>query len=1237
MGRLVGLELHNFKSYRGTAKVGFGDSSFTSIIGPNGAGKSNMMDAISFVLGVQSSHLRSQSLKDLIYRGRLALNGNDTASKDPPTAHVVAVYEKDNGETMHLKRSITVTGTSEYKINDKAVTALQYSMALKAENILIKARNFLVFQGDIENIASQSARDLAASIETISGSSEYATEYNQLLEEQEKAHEMSAEVFSRKRNLNYESKQYKEQMKERVLFESKLNQKNTLWKTLHLFRIFHNEKRHFQLLGDVRRITSEIDTTKSNIKTQESEYKLLMSDYAEKDLEIKKIEASLSELQAATEASKRSLIPFQAKKKALLNKISSTERKIQDLLRDITNQKLQEKDQKKKLAEVEKLLADFEERVQNMHNKIKLTPDDIKEYEGLRLQFLANSGSQYEEQLSLLTADKEGLSSSLRNHASQKDYALSKISDLESEMSIKLSPRSHDVNAQLEELQEEKSSKIKAKEALLAKKEEVNYLELELNSELRATLIRLDELSSEQNESKKQKRLRDNVSMLRNLVKDGSIKGLMYELVRSTQQKYETALLTVLGRYYDAIVVESTATAHKCIEILKERRAGSATFIPLDSVVYDQVNLNYLRTLSENASPAIDIVKFDDKSIERAVRFAVGDSIVVDSLQLARDLKWNSLHVLENKLVALDGSVIHKSGLMTGGQLDQSKTRRWSKEEWNELNLKKEELVQKLARVNAEKPSAIDINILTEEISAINDELPLVKSKKASLDRQIDEKQQEISFHQNTISEHEAQIERLTNEVSELDQKIKNAQELIERLQQKVYSKFCSSHSMDSIADYELTHGSAIRIRARERAEFQKAISSFKNRLEFQIERINETQARILRLESELPAYQAELESLDQEMSQTKDQIDRQEAEYEISLEEKSKLESHVDERMRLANVKETDINDLQNSAKVLNKELVNCEEMVLRIDAERLNMLKNCKIENIDLPLEDGFLDSISLGEDLADVSKAAYLIHVDYSLLDYKWQEHYSVKKEAEIKANIENVEKELQLLAPNAKAMERLREVDQKLKEFDREFTKARQTEKKTMDRFNQIKQRRTELFMEAFNHISGKIDEIYKELTKSTASPTGGSAYLTLEDEDEPYAGGIKYHAMPPMKRFRDMDLLSGGEKTMAALALLFAIHSYQPSPFFVLDEIDAALDNNNVTKIANYIKKCAGPGFQFILISLKSKLFENSDALVGIYREQRENSSKTVSLDLRKYPEEVQDVDSHASQPAATTA
>jgi structural maintenance of chromosome 1 len=237
-------------------------------------------------------------------------------------------------------------------------------------------------------------------------------------------------------------------------------------------------------------------------------------------------------------------------------------------------------------------------------------------------------------------------------------------------------------------------------------------------------------------------------------------------------------------------------------------------------------------------------------------------------------------------------------------------------------------------------------------------------------------------------------------------------------------------------------------------------------------------------------------------------------------------------------------------------------------------------------------------------------------------------------EFDADIANLNGEIERMAPNMKAIERfvtflapccprshvllhrLDDVQARLTEAEAEADKSRKDSKSAREAFNDVKQRRTELFNNAYTHISERIDAVYKELTKGKAAPMGGVAYLSVEDSEEPYVAGVKYHAMPPMKRFRDMEQLSGGEKTIAALALLFAIHSYQPSPFFVLDEVDAALDNTNVAKIANYIRKHASESFQFVVISLKGSLYERGEGLVGIYRDQDVNSSRTLTLDVR---------------------
>lgn len=218
--------------------------------------------------------------------------------------------------------------------------------------------------------------------------------------------------------------------------------------------------------------------------------------------------------------------------------------------------------------------------------------------------------------------------------------------------------------------------------------------------------------------------------------------------------------------------------------------------------------------------------------------------------------------------------------------------------------------------------------------------------------------------------------------------------------------------------------------------------------------------------------------------------------------------------------------------------------------------------------------------------------------------------------LQEKISSLSAELETLNPNMRAIERLESVKSRLESTEQDFDDSRSAARAAKEEFSKVKNMRFELFNKAFMHIQEQIVHVYRDLTRSDAYPLGGSAYLDIEeDTDTPYLSGVKYHAMPPLKRFRDMEHLSGGEKTMAALALLFAIHSYSPSPFFVLDEVDAALDNANVDKIKKYIREHAGPGMQFIVISLKTGLFQDSESLVGVYRDQDLNSSRTLTLDV----------------------
>jgi structural maintenance of chromosome 1 len=250
-----------------------------------------------------------------------------------------------------------------------------------------------------------------------------------------------------------------------------------------------------------------------------------------------------------------------------------------------------------------------------------------------------------------------------------------------------------------------------------------------------------------------------------------------------------------------------------------------------------------------------------------------------------------------------------------------------------------------------------------------------------------------------------------------------------------------------------------------------------------------------------------------------------------------------------------------------------------------------------------------------------------------------------ETEYVQQVKDLAAQIEALAPNTRAEAKLVEATERLKDSDQLLQDARDAAKEAEAAFGKVRAQRYDAFMAMFNKVAEKIDQIYKvrlcwraaltcaqDLTKREGAPLGGSAFLALQDSGglEPFLSGVKYDVSPPNKRFRPMDQLSGGEKTVAALALLFAVHSFRPSPFFVMDEVDAALDNDNVSRVANYIRQRSRRGqeaepdsedvpVQCLVISLKDNFYDKADALVGVYREIKEDSSKCLTLDLTPYP------------------
>jgi len=1217
MGRLVGLELHNFKSYRGTASIGFGSANFTSIIGPNGSGKSNMMDAISFVLGVKSQHLRSNQLKDLIYRGRVMENEvvedeeGDVNDEDPEKAYVMAIYEKNDGEILQLKRTIGSRGQSEYRINNKVISAGEYSTILKKENILIKARNFLVFQGDVEQIASQSAGELSKLLETVSGSLDYKREYESLKEEQDQAKEDTGVILSKRRTLISELKQYKEQRHEAEQFKSKLHEKNNLTKLLTLWKLYHIELKRKTLNETFQNSKQTLKSLKNQISKAEANFKSIRSEYAKESLKLNDYNKQISQQKKAIRSKKEALLPIEAQQDVINNKITGFSKRVKDLTADAERQSDLVAGVEKQIKVVNKAKANAEKEFQAKHTGSNITVQDQQEYDSLKQKYLSEGGASEEEKLSLLIVEKNEIQAILDTLANQRSISDNRVDELKAQQ-IELKNNLTSVSSELNELNEQYNNKKHELKSLHLQNE--NYLtkEFELSSRLKETLVHLDELNANQRETARERKLRENANTLRRLFP--GVKGLLSDLCQPKQKKYEVAVSTILGKNFDSIIVENSAIAHQCITYLKEQRSGVASFIPLDSIEAKSVD-SRLRHVDERARPTIDIIDYDP-SLERAIQFACGNSMICDNIQIARELRWKKN--IDVKVVTLDGSLIHKAGLMTGGR--SKNEQRWNKTEVQNLTKLKDDLAFELNQLQAGKPDYLQIKNLENELVNVESQVALVRRRRVELERYIMDVDAEIKYYSKS-SDIETKRQQETTKLNDVRSKISQQELTISELQKGVFEKFCSKLGFKDVKEYEITSGSKLREQSKELKHYQTELFKLQKKLDFEKERFNETNQRIENINDQKQSYEKSLRQLTKEKDLINSDIDRLESELEITQQELTDFEKSIEEKLSETKKAEDLVNEYTSNYETTKKELELTQQETEKYIVDRISVLKNCKIENIQIPLEEGSsLESLPI-DNTEDVFNAAEEILVNFDSLSTRYKENNNEVIENEFLEKISDITKELESLSPNVKAIERLNEVEKKMEDVDRDLQKARSQELKIVKKFQEVKNKRYELFINAFNHITEKIDPIYKELTKSNNSALGGgSAYLTLEDEDEPYLAGIRYHAMPPMKRFKDMEFLSGGEKTVAALALLFAIHSFHPSPFFVLDEVDAALDNSNVNKIANYITKHAGPNFQFIVISLKNGLFEKSDALVGIYREQKENSSKTLTLDLRAYPE-----------------
>lgn len=1263
MGRLVQIEVTDFKSYHGKHIIG-PFKQFTAVIGPNGAGKSNVMDAISFVLGVNAKTLRGGDLKDLIFRVEGA----------PPTrrrAIVRLIYEVDDGEVegmdkgdhLTFSRAISPSGVATYRVNERETTREQYDEALKGINILVKAKNFLVFQGDVEAIASKNPKQLLAMFEHVSGSEELARAYDEAKEAKEQAEEATIFAFQKKKGVAAERREAKEQKEEAERFDAALARQSAVKRDFFLWELFHLERRIHDAADQVR----EVGDAVKEAQDYEEEVAEELKEHAKKAAASKK---------RRDKAESRKATLSKAAQKALTAAIKARTAKSQS--------ETKVSDAEKTLQKVEGLAADKAEEVKSLEASIAETEGEIAALEGdedgadggeggltlgaaQRREFLKKK-----QEVAAKTAKQQAKLDGLkRDLATAND----ELNALRSECD-ELSSAREEMEAELAGLVEHQA-KVQAGIEAGKKSMEEESAELEkLNKSVEADRARqeaviseLEEVRAKLRDAKDEKRLGEHELKMEEAVEAMKrhfphVRGRLSDLCKPSSRKYNLAVTRALGKNMDAVVVDTEAQGFQCIKYLRDNHIGVCEFLPLDRLRVKEID-ERLRALGPAYHLAVDVVTYDP-SVATAVQFACGSAVVCEDLDAARDLRFR--RKTRVKCVTLGGAVITKAGLMTGGSTseDLGRANRWDEKELEAERARRDELTAEsdalrvalarrgMAGNRMERINDLETTIATSrnKLKVLQGDLTLRKRKAAALKGRLEKVVQ-------SLAEKKPAIQRLESQVAQLAASVEKLETAVHKTEDAAFAAFSKKVGVDNIREYEEQHQAREERRIAQRSSLTATLAKLKAKLAFEM-RTNLDES-VTRAKKKVEAEKTKLAQLTKSASAAESkhaeaQALVSEATTEVGI-ATSEYEAIIAESKAIRHRK----TEAAKKRAALVSQQTTKETSLEKLRVKRHEMLTKAQMEEVGLPMLDGDEESdaeaagssddeadsasrsrrssrgkksgltgVSLSQTSTRVKRDARVTsRIDFTSIEtdstVKGEQRRDPERLEETRAEFEeelhNLADVIERMQPNMKAAERFHEVQGRVTAANDELDGAKAASKAAAATFSQIKSERLQRFMDAFEAVSECIDRIYKDLTRSSKHALGGTASLHLDNPDDPFAGGIKFTAMPPMKRFRDMEQLSGGEKTVAALALLFAIHSYQPSPFFVLDEIEASLDNVNINKVSNYIRRRAHDPVspvQCVVISLKDNFYDKADALVGIYRERQAHHSATLTLDLSGY-------------------
>lgn len=1177
---LKSIEVQGFKSFANKIVFDF-HNGITGIVGPNGSGKSNVADAVRWVLGEQSAkQLRGAKMEDVIFAG--------TQNRKPVGFAYVAISLDNSDHALPVEydevtvsRRVYRSGESEYKINGhtcrlKDVTEMFYDTGIGKEGYSI------IGQGQIDKILSGKPDERRELFDEAAGIVKFkrrkATAIKKLESERSnlvRVNDILSELEKQVGPLKVQS----EKAKEYLNYKSDLKKYDVNAFLLETDRI---RKETAELDGKIQIVDGDLETSKTEYDNTKSEYEEAENKLNEINSQIDENSQLASSLELDKQRLQGEINVFTEQIKTFNANSQLHSERIIDIEKDKKTKQDTVKDLKEQYEELSKELSEYNEKLSAINADAKVLSDEI---EGISGQIDNRQNSIYDNLTEQSTIKAEN----------QKFITmLEQLEIKKSELTSHVIKGKSDESAQkqvIQSLKDDFENAAKQLDDINESIEDTNTSITQLKNTIAEKNGELDKLT--QNYHREKSRLESLVNIterydgygnsIRKIMelKDSNpgILGVIADIIK-VEKQYETAIETALGGTIQNIVTDKEATAKELIGYLKQNKLGRATFLPLNAI-HARNTLEHEPCINEKGviGVASNLVRVSFE-YEGLAKYLLGRILVVDNIDNALSIARKYKYTL--RIVTLEGEQLNPGGSMTGGAFRNSSNLLGRRREIEELKLS---VSSTSKQITEEKAAIADLRSQVakcrEALESYNKLQRETHLRKNTIDvnlKQADVRLSEIiASYSGDIKEQaaiDAQIVKINeskNQVSgnlnQLDNANEAARKEIENLGKMLETKKAEENSISlKIENLKISHSSV-----EQKAAF-----------------INEN---IQRLTGELEGLDKEREIIEEKIGETAGLVASKEKEIEAV---KSAIEdavSRIEESNKKLEVLKGDKEKVNASHKVFFKKREELNEKIMLLEKESMRLHNQY---------------------DKLDESNDAL---VDYMWSEYELTYSYALELKSDELTNINDIRKQINILKAaikklgdvNVNAIEEYKSVSERYEFLKTQHDDMIEAEESLMKVVAELDEGMRVQFTTKFEEIKVEFDKVFKELFG------GGRGTIELVEGEDILEAGILIISQPPGKKLQNMMQLSGGEKALTAIALLFAIQNLKPSPFCLLDEIEAALDDSNVGRYANYLHKLT-KHTQFIVITHRRGTMSAADRLYGITMQEK-GVSTLVSVDL----------------------